>query len=239
MGSIEEVFEAVERGCVEVGVVPVENAIEGGVTPTLDKLADSRVYAIEERVIPIHLALLSDDPDMASIQEICSHPQALGQCREWLMKNLPHARLYPWESTAQAAKMAKSRKGVAAVASTLAAELYGLRVLRENIEDVAFNQTRFFIVGKDMAPKSGNDKTSVLIKIKDESGALFRMIQPFAMRGINLTKIESRPSRSEPFSYVFFVDFLGHIQDDSIQEVIRELSSVTLGLKVLGSYPRA
>lgn len=239
LGSIEEVFEAVERGWADVGIVPVENAIEGGVAPTLDKLAHSRTYVIEERVIPIDLALLSEDPNMESIQEVCSHPQALGQCRQWLMKNLPQATLLPTESTAQAAKMAKSRKGVAAVASTLAAELYDLKVLQNNIEDAPFNQTRFFVVGKRMAPKSGNDKTSVLIKIKDEPGALFRIVQPFAIRGINLTKIESRPSRSEPFSYVFFVDFLGHIEDEPIQEVLKELSSVTMGLKVLGSYPRA
>lgn len=239
MGTIEEVFEAVEHRRVDVGVVPIENSIEGGVTATLDKLAYTEACVIEERILPVELALLGCDTDLGSIREVYSHPQALGQCRQWLLKNLPRASMVPAESTAKASMLVKDRKGTAAVASKLAAKLYGLKVIEDRIEDVPFNQTRFFVIAMNMGPRTGRDKTSALVRIKDEPGALFAMLSPFSARGINLSKIESRPSRSEPFSYVFFLDFSGHALDPNVEEAIAEVRSLALWFKVLGSYPKA
>lgn len=239
MGTIEDVFEAVEHRRVDVGVVPVESSIEGGVTATLDRLAEMKACVIEERILPVELALLGNDTNLDSIREIYSHPQALGQCRQWLLKRLPGASLFSTESTAKASMLVQKRQGAAAVASKLAAQLYGLEVIEDHIEDVPFNQTRFFVLAMRPAPQTGNDKTSALVKIKDEPGALFRMLAPFSSRGINLSKIESRPSRSGPFNYVFFLDFSGHALDPEVEKAITEVRSAALWFKVLGSYPKA
>jgi len=238
MGTIEEVFEAVEHLRVDVGVVPVESSIEGGVTATLDRLVDMKACVVEERILPVELALLGNDTKLDSIREVYSHPQALGQCRQWLLKRLPGASLFSTESTAKASMLVQKRQG-AARSSKLAAQLYGLKVIEDHIEDVPFNQTRFFVLAMRPAPQTGNDKTSALVKIKDEPGALFRMLAPFSNCGINLSKIESRPSRSGPFSYVFFLDFAGHALDPDVEKAITEVRSEALWFKVLGSYPKA
>ena len=237
--GIPDVFTEVEHERVDVGVVPVENSTEGAVNHTLDRLIDSELLICGEIQLEIHHHLLSRARDLANVKLVSSHPQALAQCREWLDRNLPHAQTVEVASTAASAERALEDGAAAAIASELAGRLYDLPVLRERIEDMARNVTRFLVIGRRAMGPTGRDKTSILLSIKDEVGALYHILEPVATARLNLTKIESRPTRRRPWEYVFFVDFEGHQSDAGVQRVLAALRERCLFLKVLGSYPAA
>jgi chorismate mutase / prephenate dehydratase len=237
--GIAEVFEEVERGRAEVGLVPIENSTEGVVNHTLDGLIDSELLICGEVSLEIHHHLLSRAADLAEIKRVFSHPQALAQCRGWLARHLPDADVVEMPSTTVAAEQAVLDASTVAVASELAGQLYRLQPLRERIEDHANNMTRFLVIGRQAAGRTGRDKTSILFSIRDEVGTLHRILEPFASARLSLTKIESRPTRRRPWEYVFFVDFEGHRDDPVTQGVLAAVRERCLFLKVLGSYPIA
>jgi chorismate mutase/prephenate dehydratase len=237
--GIPEVFEEVERGRADVGMVPIENSSEGVVNHTLDGLIDSELLICGEVSIDIHHHLLSRAPDLGDIKRVFSHPQALAQCRGWLNRHLPNAEVVEMASTSLAAEQAALDAATAAVASELAGRLHGIPALRERIEDYANNVTRFLAIGRRAVGRTGRDKTSVLFSIRDEVGTLYRILEPFATARLSLTKIESRPTRRRPWEYVFFVDFEGHRDDPVTQGVLAAVRERCLFLKVLGSYPVA
>lgn len=237
--SIPAVFEEVEKGRALYGVVPVENSTEGMVSHTLDMFMESELKINAEVLLEIHHYLLSRTGRMEDIKKVCSHQQPIAQCRNWLAENLPNVPVVDVASTAVAAQIVSEDYTAAAIASELAASMYDLQVVRERIEDQVNNYTRFLIIGKKMAEKSGDDKTSLMFSVKDEVGILYHMLEPFAKRGINLSKIESRPLKKKAWEYIFFLDLFGHISDPVIAEAVQELKGCCQFVKVLGSYPRA
>lgn len=245
-GSIPGVFAEVERGAADFGVVPVENSAEGVVTHTLDSFLDSPLaIAAEIHVLVEHCLLARPGVSERDIERVYSHPQALAQCREWLTANLPRAARVETSSTADAARAALQDGGCAAIASELAGRLYGLTVLRSKLQDTADNSTRFLVLARPDAddgspPVAGADyKTTVLLAFPDRAGALFDLLKPLSEASVNLTKIESRPSRRRAWDYVFFVDLDGHRRDPAIAPVLEELSGSCQLFKVLGSYRKA
>jgi chorismate mutase/prephenate dehydratase len=236
--TIAEVFEAVSRDRAGYGVVPVENSTEGAVTHTLDMLADSNVKICAEIHMPIHHNLLCRCP-MEDLQVIYSHPQVFAQCRHWLRKHLPSVSLVEVTSTTEAASRSTREPFAGALASALAAQQYDLPIAQDNIEDFAENTTRFLVLAKQDVQPTGDDKTSLVFVIRDRVGALYDSLQPLHQHKINLTMIESRPSRRKNWEYYFFVDLLGHISDPQIKEGVDELAKHCQYVKVLGSYPRA
>ncbi|GAB4163916.1 MAG: prephenate dehydratase [Geothermobacteraceae bacterium] len=236
--SIPAVFEEVERKRAHYGVVPVENSNEGIVNHTLDMFLDSRLHIIAEILLEISHDLLSKSGELRDIRKVVSHPQALAQCRGWLEENLPGVPLVDVASTALAAQVVAEDDSAAAIASEQAGSLYGLKVVKKKIEDNPNNFTRFLVVGHNTPPRSGRDKTSLMFSVKDGPGILYRMLQPFSSRGINLCKIESRPLRKKAWEYIFFLDLEGHIEDEPVAAAISELGDYCQFLKVLGSYPR-
>lgn len=237
--SIPSVFEEVEKGKALYGVVPVENSTEGVVTHTLDMFVDSNLVITAEIILDIHHDLLSRTGRMEDIRKVYSHPQPLAQCRRWLEDNLPGVPLVDVASTAVAAQIVSEDYSAAAIASELAASLYDLKVVRSRIEDQVNNVTRFLVVSKKPSDPTGNDKTSILFSVKDEPGILYRMLEPFARRGVNLAKIESRPVKTKAWEYIFFLDMEGHISEQLVKEAIEELRQFCQFLKILGSYPKA
>lgn len=240
MTTIADVFAEVERGEADYGVIPIENSTEGAVFHSMDMLVDSELSICSQVYLPIEHCLISQSP-LSEIREVHSKDQALGQCREWLRRNLPEAQLVDTSSTAHAVKLAKSSRVVAAVASELAAELYDLPVVQRGIQDKTDNVTRFLVVGKTEAQALGNgqDKTSLVFSLKDECGALEKALEAFASRGINLSKIESRPSRRKAWDYYFFIDLIGHRADPEVQAAFKELEGHCSFVKCLGSYPNS
>jgi chorismate mutase/prephenate dehydratase len=236
--SIEEVFEAVERKRANYGIVPIENSTEGSVNQTLDMLIESGVMICGEVMIQVSHHLLSQSGKPEDIRKISSHPSALEQCRKWLRKNFPQVEVAETVSTAKAAQMAAENGKVAAIASSLAGQLYGLRVVESQIEDYLNNTTRFLVIGPQPSPRTGKDKTSILFSISHAPGSLYQALKPFSEKGINLTKIESRPIKGKPWEYIFFVDMEGHSTDAPIREVMSDLGQNALFLKLLGSYPQ-
>ena len=237
--SIPAVFEEVEKGRAQYGVVPVENSTEGMVSHTLDMFMESELKINAEVLLEIHHFLLSRTGRFEDIRKVYSHPQPIAQCRHWLAENLPNVPLVDVASTAVAAQIVSEDYTAAAIASELAAAMYDLKVARERIEDQVNNFTRFLIIGRKMAERSGDDKTSLMFSVKDEVGILYRMLEPFAKRGINLSKIESRPLKKKAWEYIFFLDLMGHLGDPIIAEAVQELKECCQFVKVLGSYPRA
>ncbi len=237
--GIPDIFESVQKGEATYGVVPIENSTEGTVSRTLDMFIESEVQIGGEIMMRISHDLLSLDGRPEGISKIYSHPQALGQCRKWLRKNYPSVPLVETSSTAKAAQMAAEDPSAGAIASPLAARLYGLRVVKSQVEDYFHNYTRFLVLGRQCAERTGKDKTSILISISHAPGALYRVLKNFSERGINLTKIESRPVRDRAWEYVFFIDFEGHQRDEPITGLLKELKESTLFLRFLGSYPRS
>ncbi|HEU5324091.1 MAG TPA: prephenate dehydratase [Methylomirabilota bacterium] len=237
--SIADVFEDVERGRAEVGVVPVENSTEGAVSITLDRLIESEAVICGELYLEIGQHLLSRAADLHEVKRVLSHPQGLAQCRGWLAAHLADVPTEETASTAAAAEQAAGDASVAAIASELAGRLYGVPVLRARVEDSRHNATRFLVVGREPAGPSGRDKTSILFAMRNEPGALYRVLEPFARLGLNLTKIESRPAKGRPWEYVMFVDFEGHRDTPTVASALDELRTRTLFFKVLGSYPAA
>ena len=236
--TIQDVFEAVEREKADYGVVPIENSTEGPVSQTSDMFIKSEVKICGEIMTRISHDLLSQSGGSEDIQKIYSHPQALGQCREWLRKNFPHVQLEEAGSTAKAAQMAVEDSKAAAIASSLAAHLYGLRAVASQIEDNPNNYTRFLVLGRQGAESTGRDKTSILFSISHAPGTLFRALQIFYEKGINLTKIESRPTKGKPWEYIFFIDLEGHATDSYIAEALGKVKEHALFVKILGSYPQ-
>lgn len=236
--SIPRVFEEVERGEVEFGVVPIENSTDGVVTHTLDCFLESSLRIAAEICLDVNHCLLSKRGDPRRVRRIFSHPQGFAQCRRWMATHYPEASLHEAPSTAGAAREAAKLDDAAAIASALAADVYGLEVLAENIQDLSFNATRFVAIGPDdSAEPSGDDKTSAVFSIRDEVGILHHMLEPFAENRINLTRIESRPLKGKPWEYVFFLDFLGHRQERRVGRALAKLDKLCQMLKVLGSYP--
>jgi chorismate mutase / prephenate dehydratase len=236
--SIQEVFEAVEKRKANYGVVPIENSTEGSVNQTLDRLIESEVMICGEVMIQVSHHLLSRTGRPEDIRKIASHPSALEQCRKWLRKNFPDVEVAEAASTAKAAQMAAENPKTAAIASSLAAQLYGLKVVESRIEDYLSNYTRFLVIGLHTNPRTGKDKTSILFSISHAPGSLYQALKPFSEKGINLTKIESRPMKGKPWEYIFFVDIEGHAADAPIREVMAELEGSALFLKLVGSYPQ-
>lgn len=240
MGTIPAVFDEVERGNADFGVVPVENTTEGIVHHTLDSFMESDLKVSAEIALEVNMCLLARaGVELTQIERVYSIPIALGQCRRWLTTNLPRATLVETRSTADAARQAQDDARGAAVASEMAARLYDLHVARRKIEDLAYNMTRFLLIGRQQAEPTGRDKTSVLLVTRDEPGILFRTLGAFAQRGLNMTKIESRPSRRRPWEYFFFVDIDGHERDPAVAQALAEVRAACESVKVLGSYPKA
>jgi len=237
--SISSIFEEVSRGRASYGVVPVENSNEGVVSHTLDMFMSSDLKVIAEILLPISHDLLNLSGETSDIRKVVSHPQAIGQCRNWLEENLPDIPLVDASSTANAAQQAAEDVSVAAIASESAASMYGLRVVKHSIEDNPNNFTRFLVIGTEIQGPSGNDKTSVMFSVKDKAGVLYHMLEPFSKRDINLAKIESRPMKGKAWEYIFFLDMVGHVEDPTISEALEELKTHCQFLKVLGSYPKA
>ena len=237
-GSIDEVFRAVEAGSVGYGVVPVENSTEGAVGRTLDNLLSTPLKICGEVVLPVHQNLLSRAATLAGIMRIYSHAQSLAQCSRWLNQNCPRAELVPVASNAEAARMA-AEADTAAIAGRSAAELYGLPVLAANIEDEPNNTTRFAVISRQEVPPSGNDKTSLVMSIRNIPGAIHELLTPLARCGVSMTRLESRPSRTGLWEYVFFVDLEGHQTEDKVARALDEMRGLAAFLKILGSYPVA
>jgi chorismate mutase/prephenate dehydratase len=246
--SIAGVFQAVENGRTDLGVVPVENTSEGSVGLTLDLLIDTPCAIIAEILLPIRHAIMSREGDPAKIQRVLSHQQSLGQCRNYLAAHYPHCELEAVASNAFAAKRAAEDASVAAICSAAAAGAYGLVVIESNIQDVAQNTTRFLVLGKGgvsdchraargQRPASGADKTSLVFAVPERAGALHAALSLFAREKINLTMIQSRPQRERPWAYTFFVDLQGSDVDARVKRALRALERQALFLKVLGSYP--
>jgi chorismate mutase/prephenate dehydratase len=234
--NISEVFQRVEKGDCDYGVVPIENSIEGAVTHTFDLLVDSELKICSQILLEISHNLLSNSP-LSKVRTIYSNPQVFGQCRNWLMANLPRAELIEVASTTRAAQIATQKKDTACIASVLAAKVYNLRVLKKDIEDVPHNITRFLVISTTDVQQTGKDRTSILFSIKDRVGALLAMLTPFSQNNINLTKIESRPSKKKAWDYYFFVDLEGHRLDKRVTQALKQLEGRCKYLKILGSYP--
>ncbi len=237
--SIADVFREVESGACHYGVVPIENSTEGAINQTLDLLISSSLKVCGEVQLRINHNLMSHAKALADIKRVYSHEQSLAQCRSWLDKNLPNVERTALSSNAEAAMTAAKDSTAAAIAGTIAAEHYELAVLEKNIEDEPDNTTRFLIIGQNNARASGRDKSSILFANANVPGALQKSLACFADHNINMSRIESRPSRNGMWEYVFFVDVDGHTDDSLMQKVLADLKQHTLMIKVLGSYPNA
>lgn len=236
--SLDEVFDEVEAGRAGYGVVPVENAFEGAVTHTLDLFVDREVSICAEVQLTVHHHLLTRAAKLKAVKVLASHPQALAQCRQWVQRQLPWVRVVETASTAEAAEMAAADSELAAIGSMAVAERLALPAICRNIEDYHDNTTRFLVIGKHDSPPSGNDKTALILSIKDRPGALHELLAPFAKRRIGLSRIESRPSKKKLWEYVFFVDAQGHRTDANLAAALDEVRALPAAyLKVLGSYP--
>ncbi len=234
--TISDVFSLVEKENADYGVVPVENSIEGVVTYTLDMFVDSDLKICSQVVLDVAHNLLANCPK-SQIKRVYSNPQVFGQCRLWLQENLPGVDIIEVSSTSRAAQIASKEKNSACIASLLAAKVYKLRVIAKDIEDSPHNITRFLVISKTDTPQTGSDKTSLIFSIKDKVGALHDMLLPFKKYRINLTKIESRPSKRKAWDYYFFVDLEGHRDNPKVKKALSELENKCRFLKILGSYP--
>jgi len=239
--SVEEVFREVESGSADFGVVPVENSTEGTVSNTLDMFLASPLRISGEVEMRVHQNLMGAMKSLRRIKRICAHPQSLAQCRGWLQEHLPTVERIPVSSNAEGARRARDEEGTAAIGAAAAVEVYGLNLLVPKIEDRADNTTRFLVIGKQAAAPSGEDRTTLLMSGShtDAPGALFRLLEPFAEKGISMTRIESRPSRRRKWDYVFFVDLEGHAEQEPLASALQTLKSRASLLKVIGSYAKA
>jgi len=234
--TVDDLFTSVEKKQVDCSVVAIENSTGGVVHEVLDRFLDSDVKINSEIITYIHLCLMARAP-LNKVKRIFSHPQPFKQCRRWLRQNLPHARYVEVASTVEGARRAQESSQSAAIGSEIAAGLYNMKILASNIQDTTENYTRFVVLGRALSPRTGSDKTSIIISLKHKPGTLFEALKPFARRGVNLTKIESRPTRQRPWEYVFFIDFEGHLNDRKVKSVLKDLEPHTVFIKILGSYP--
>jgi chorismate mutase/prephenate dehydratase len=242
MATVSDIFTAVEKGETDYAVIPIENSTEGSVREALDSFVESDLKIVAQIYLEINHALISNSR-LEDIERVYSKDQALAQCRHWLQRHLPHAQLVDAPSTSRAVQLAKQEPGTAAIAGELAAEHYGVPVVERNIQDKADNTTRFFVIGRKSsgAVGGGKDVTSLIVSLGDEaashSGALLKMLMPLAERGINLSKVESRPSKKRPWDYYFFLDVTGHYEDPNMKAAVGELKTFCPVVKWLGSYP--
>ena len=237
--SIDEVFRSVESGSIGYGVVPVENSTEGAVGRTLDLLLSTPLKICGEVLLPVHQNLLSTGNDISALKRIFSHAQSLAQCNRWLAQNCPRAERMPVASNAEAARLAREDAESAAIAGRSAADYYGLPVLAGNIEDEPNNTTRFVVISHQDVPPSGKDKTSLVMSTRNVPGAIHELLTPLAKNGVSMTRLESRPSRTGLWEYVFFVDMEGHQSDENVARALKGMSELAAFLKILGSYPVA
>jgi len=238
LADIRSIFDEVSKGHCDLGLVPIENTTGGGVIETLDALIDSDVKICSEVLMTIHHNLLGNCL-LEQIEKIYSKPEVFAQCRNWLSATFKEAKTIAVASTAKAAQMAADESGAAAIGSRVAAELYELKVVCENIEDVTNNITRFLVIGREDAKPTGEDKTAILFSTAHKAGALADVLDVFKQHNINLTNIESRPSKKRQWEYYFFVDFVGHQTDKQVQKGVEEARKHCLQLSILGSFPRA
>jgi len=238
--NISDVFDQVARRAASYGVVPIENSTDGAVFHTLDLFVDSPLHICAQILLRIEHCLMASIP-REEVRTLYSHPQALGQCRGWILKNFPAADLVEVSSTTKAAQIARDQaaQGAAAIGSPLAAEMYGLTLLEGFIQDRATNTTRFLVIGEKTCPPTGNDRTSILFVIHDRPGSLVKALQAFDQFHINMSKIESRPSKRKDWEYIFYVDLAGHCEDTKVSEALAELENHCSLVKLLGSYPDA
>ncbi len=234
---IDEVFRATENGQTDFSVVPVENSTEGGVTGTLDRLITTSLTICGEINFDIHHNLVSREEELSTVRTIYAHTQSLGQCKRWIDMHLPSAKRVPVSSNADAAIRAHAETGAAAIAGEMAAIRYDLNILSENIEDESGNTTRFLVLSNRVTPPSGNDKTSLLLSCRSRPGALVHLLSPLLDERIDMTRIESRPSRISLWEYVFFVDFIGHQDERHIGRALSRIKTEAGLYKILGSYP--
>jgi chorismate mutase/prephenate dehydratase len=241
--TIDEVFHEVESGTADFGVAPIENSSEGTVNiHTLDMFLTSPLKICGEIELRIHQHLMGGMQDLKEVKRVCSHPQSLAQCRGWLAQHLPDVEQVPVASNAEAARRARDEEGTAALAGEAAAKVYGLRILFNTVEDRDDNTTRFVVVGRKLFPASGKDKTSVLVSARETSGrpgVLLHLLGPLSKHGVNMTRIESRPSRKRKWDYVFFLDLDGHADDAPVAKALAEIKTKASLFKVLGSFPKA
>jgi chorismate mutase/prephenate dehydratase len=237
--TIAEVFTEVQKGRADYGVVPVENSTEGVVTHTLDMFVESDLKIVSQIVLPIQYCLAGNGGGIAHIKRLHIHPQALGQCRRWVQQNLPGAEILEASSNARSAELASRDREAAAVTGFLAAEKYGLQILEPDIQDNAANATRFLVLGRQCSPPTGQDRTSIMVSVTDKVGALHEALASFRRAKINLTKIESRPSKRKAWEYFFFIDCDGHAHDKNVARAIQNLGQHCNFVKILGSYPNA
>lgn len=236
--TIGDVFTEVSKNRADYGVVPVENSTEGVVTHTLDMFVDSELKIVSQIVLKVQQCLMSNTP-RAQIKKLYVHPQSLAQCRGWIQNHLPRVELIETSSNARSAELAAREKGAAAIGGLLAAEKYKLAVLEQDIQDNAANATRFLVLGRQCSPPTGSDRTSLMVSMSDKVGALHHALAAFRRYRINLTKIESRPSKRKAWQYLFFIDCDGHVQDAKVAKAIAHLEKECRLVKVLGSYPNA
>jgi chorismate mutase/prephenate dehydratase len=241
LAAIDEVFHEVEAGVADFGVVPIENSSEGTVNHTLDMFLSSALKICGEVELRIHHHLMGKMSGMEAIKRVCAHAQALAQCRGWLDQHLPEAERIAVSSNAEGARRARDERGSAAIAGRAAADIYGLTLLADEIEDRPDNTTRFLVVGRKLFSASGADRTTLILSGSgpDDPGALFRLLEPLAEHRINMTRIESRPSRKRKWDYVFFIDIEGHVTDPPVAQALAELQERATLFRVLGSYPQA
>ncbi|PYJ81587.1 MAG: prephenate dehydratase [Verrucomicrobia bacterium] len=234
--TITDVFAEVSKNRADYGVVPIENSTEGVVTHTLDMFVDSDLKIVSQIVLRVQHCLLSNSRK-TQIKKLFAHPQALAQCRAWVQNNLPRVEIIETSSNARSAELASTEGDTAAIAGLLAAEKYGLRVVEYDIQDNAANATRFLVLGRQCSPPTGRDRTSLMISLVDKVGALHRALAAFRRHRLNMTKIESRPSKRKAWEYFFFIDCDGHVSDHRVAKAIAELEQQCSFVKVLGSYP--
>lgn len=236
--TIADVFAEVSKGRADYGVVPVENSTEGMVNHTLDMFIDSDLKIVAQIILRIQQCLLGNCKK-EEIKKVYSHPQAVAQCRMYLQRQLPNVEVVETSSTTRAAELAGQEKYTAAIASALAAERYGLKILDKDIQDSSSNATRFFVLGRQCSPPTGKDRTSLMLSIADKVGALHRSLEPFSKYKMNMTRIESRPNKRKAWEYFFFVDCDGHFQDKKLAQALAQIQKECNFVKVLGSYPNA
>jgi len=237
--SIDEVFRQVEARQLGYGVVPVENSTEGAVGRTLDLLLATPVKICGEVLLPVHQCLMAKEPATDGVARVYAHAQSLAQCHEWLNQNLPRAERIPVVSNAEGARLASGEGHAACIGSQAAAELYDLNLLAANIEDQPNNATRFVVIADQEVVPCGRDKTSLVMSARNRPGAMHELLAPFADHGVDMTRLESRPSRTGMWEYVFFVDLAGHQQDERVAQALEQLRGRASFLKILGSYPAA
>ena len=237
--TIADIFSEVQKGRADYGVVPVENSTEGVVTHTLDMFVDSDLKIVSQSILAIQYCLAGIGGSIKNIKRLHIHPQALGQCRRWVQQHLPGVEILEASSNARSAELASKDKEAAAVTGFLAAEKYGLEILEQDIQDNAANATRFLVLGRQCSPPTGHDRTSLMISVTDKVGALHEALASFRRAKINLTKIESRPSKRKAWEYFFFIDCDGHAQDKKVARAIDSLGEHCNFVKILGSYPNA